>query len=758
MMVFIIAILLSHPSTQFGCGPFFDGAIFTFSVHPDFPLEKFAAGDLGVLRPGYARSYLTIAYRYMIGISLDQQEQKAALSVWHDRLSSGDVDSSAWVKAWLDARAKLPEAAKPTDALPIQIDATKNITNKDYYLTFLNCHEDAFRSAVTTLDRLTRQFNGNNDQLKDWVYGQDTVFKNCSGGPAIPIDEAANAPAQVRAERNYQIAAANFYAGNFDEAEKRFTQIGTDNSSPWKVIAPYLAVRCLVRKATLTGTENKVDTAVLQQAKDRLQKVLSDRNESTVYPAANRLMGYIRFRLDPETRIHELAQAVLQKNSGQTFYQNLWDYTDLISNNAHDDQDERKFDQLPTIGRQDDLTDWVLVFQVQDSAALDYSLKKYEQTSSLPWLAAAISKIDVTNPKASNLIDAVAKVKPSSPAYPTVEYHRLRLMIESGKKVPARTELDGLLAAGKNTLPASARNQFLSLRMRVASGLDDFLKYAQRNASALSINDDGREIPDEVGADADYNKALAAKLKLAMFDDDAATVLNERFPLSVLKDAAESKVLPSNLRRQLSMAVWVRAILLDKDDIAQAIAPELAQLAPEMKDLLADYEAASSPEARRYAALYSILKIPGTRPIVNSGVERETALAEIDNFRDNWWCALNQPVPKSDTAKKNKESFVKTVDGSEFLTAPQKSAAATEHKRLLALDTAPNYLCMQVVNWANEKGDDPRVPEALYLAVRATRYGCTNDSTGKFSKQAFDLLHKNYPKSTWAEKTKYWYK
>jgi hypothetical protein len=65
---------------------------------------------------------------------------------------------------------------------------------------------------------------------------------------------------------------------------------------------------------------------------------------------------------------------------------------------------------------------------------------------------------------------------------------------------------------------------------------------------------------------------------------------------------------------------------------------------------------------------------------------------------------------------------------------------------------------MQVVNWGNTKPDDPRVPEALYLAVRATRYGCTNDSTGKFSKQAYDLLHKNYPKSTWAEKTKYWYK
>jgi len=59
----------------------------------------------------------------------------------------------------------------------------------------------------------------------------------------------------------------------------------------------------------------------------------------------------------------------------------------------------------------------------------------------------------------------------------------------------------------------------------------------------------------------------------------------------------------------------------------------------------------------------------------------------------------------------------------------------------------------------NGKGfsQDPRVPEALHLAVRSTRYGCTDDNTTKFSKQAFQLLHKNYPKSEWAAKTKYWF-
>jgi hypothetical protein len=33
--------------------------------------------------------------------------------------------------------------------------------------------------------------------------------------------------------------------------------------------------------------------------------------------------------------------------------------------------------------------------------------------------------------------------------------------------------------------------------------------------------------------------------------------------------------------------------------------------------------------------------------------------------------------------------------------------------------------------WDWERPNDPRVPEALHLAVRATRYGCTDDETSQ---------------------------
>jgi hypothetical protein len=66
-----------------------------------------------------------------------------------------------------------------------------------------------------------------------------------------------------------------------------------------------------------------------------------------------------------------------------------------------------------------------------------------------------------------------------------------------------------------------------------------------------------------------------------------------------------------------------------------------------------------------------------------------------------------------------------------------------------------DWLVAETLAWAAARPDDPRLPEALHLAVRATRYGCTGEQTSAFSKQAFQLLHRRFPKSEWAAKTKY---
>ncbi len=86
-----------------------------------------------------------------------------------------------------------------------------------------------------------------------------------------------------------------------------------------------------------------------------------------------------------------------------------------------------------------------------------------------------------------------------------------------------------------------------------------------------------------------------------------------------------------------------------------------------------------------------------------------------------------------------------------------KKAAQQEMDRLVSLGAAPNYLAAQVLAWAKKHPEDPRVPEALHRAVRATRVGCRDNDTARYSKLAFQFLHHQYPDSEWAKKTRYWY-
>jgi hypothetical protein len=99
-----------------------------------------------------------------------------------------------------------------------------------------------------------------------------------------------------------------------------------------------------------------------------------------------------------------------------------------------------------------------------------------------------------------------------------------------------------------------------------------------------------------------------------------------------------------------------------------------------------------------------------------------------------------------------------------LLTEAQRKTAAGEWARLSEIGAAPAYLTEEALVWAKAHRDDPRVPESLYLAVRSTRYGCApnvpegrNSVTSPLSREAFEFLHRHYPKNPWTLKTKYWF-
>ena len=757
LLVCVLGVVLYRPQPLSSCGPFFARAAFTYTVHPDFPLEQFAAGALGVLQPTYARSYLAVAYRYLMGTGFNEAEQKALVALWRERLVSASAwNPEEWTKVWLAARGQVPGLAAVA-----RIDVFRAWGQ---FSNYLNCPADAFTTAANTLRRLQERLGPESPAVRAWTQAQDVVFAKCSDGANLTLRPATDP--QLRADSAYQMATMHFYSGNFDAAIEAFEAIARDTASPWQTLAPYLLARALVRKATLGAEEGKVDMAVLAQAEARVRTILEDSTQPAMHPAARRLLQFIRFRSMPTPRLHELAQALLKQDTPATLQQDLADYTLLLDKHLGDGTDTPAPGSATNAAavKDDALGDWLVTFAATDQAALTHALAQWEHTSALPWLVAALSKLDASHAQAAQLVAAAAQIPSTSPAFASVAFHRARLLLQAGKRDEARTYLDTVLAQGKEALPVSASNWLRAVRMQVARNLDEFLTYAQRLPSGITYDEDGRELPMQLFdvAASDVTESLPASVMEAHFDADATMLFNQAMPLSVRKEAVLRPVLPAHLRRELALTTWIEAALLDQIAVAQELAGGVAAQVPELKPYLDAYLAASGNDARKFAAVFLILKYPGTRPYVDEGVGRLTPLDQIDNYRNNWWCALQEKGKEPDAEAEGRPGnpllkMLREASALDFLTAAQKATVQAEVQKLRALETAPNYLVAQVLAWAKRMPNDPRVPEALHLAVRSTRYGCTDAKTTQLSKQAFQVLHKQYPQSPWARQTKYWY-
>jgi hypothetical protein len=744
-LALIVSVSFIRPQRTQACGPFFTDAIFVYSKHPDLPLEKFAAGKLGVLQPNWARSYLVAAYRNLSGISLSESEAKAIKGVWDDRLNlAWESNDDQWIKKWTEARKKVPAVAAPPE-----IKAYRNREKPHEYESFLNCQQDAFENAEATLNERIKRFGADSPAVRDWLGAQDKVFANCGEGKLIPEAAGPNSDSLIRADRAYQIAAANFYATNFDEARQQFDSIARDKSSPWRDKAGYLAARSLLRKGSLAEKEEDGRPA-LAEAETRLNAILKDNSLTTSHHASARLLNLTRLRLHPVEKIHELAHSLVKKDASPDFKQDVWDYTALLDKYLEEGDDSTK-PKRPDGLTSDELTDWVVTIQDSSPTAAAHSGEQWQKTKALPWLVAAIAKANGKQPQAGALLSTAAGIDRTSPAFPSVAFHSVRLLIESNRGNEARAMLDKILAGDRSQLSPSTLNLLLSQRTSLAQNLEEFLQTAPRVPAGLSDDSDGREMPEEESATKDTTKGNEQ-----FFDLDGANAFNKAMPVVLIKDAARSKTLAPNLRRDVAQAAFVRSALLDDRETAIPAAVLLEEMYPQLKEFLGAYQKAGTPDARRFAAAFLSLKFPGLRPFVSAGIGRTTALEEIDSYRDNYWCA-EPPNPQNTPMGDDEAAKAKPIAPPAFLNA-SRALAGTQFASIKALGTAPNYFCRIAIAWAEKNPADPRAPEALHLAVRSTRFGCTDGETGRWSKAAYDLLHMRYPNTTWAKNTKYWFK
>jgi hypothetical protein len=511
---------------------------------------------------------------------------------------------------------------------------------------------------------------------------------------------------------------------------------------------------------------------MMRAAQQKLEQVLSDPHSAPMHAAAQRLLDYVRFRTEPEKRVAELERLLLQPDPGPDFKQHLWDYVLLTSarQQAENQAEDQAEDQV------NDLSDWLATFHTDspeeilapprpaDPAAAARALAKWRAHHSLPWLLVALQQTPASDSSAAELLNAAAQVPATSPGYLTVRYYALRMTIRTTgpQQVAARAELDVLLSRASPDLAPGTRNLLNDERQRLATSLPDFLAHAAEVPAAVSVPEFFNEAEDEDNSDADQPKPSKQPPLLNAY---AAHVLAQQMPLAKLVESATSTALPNPLRREIARSTWMRAILVGDTSTADQLQPLLSELDNPLWKMMAPFRMASTNgnktntdnknDDKIFAAVFLTLQNPGLQPTVREGLLRSTTLGELDNFHDNWWCDPADVRGNEDGGDQNAQARAKSSPS--FLSADDERAAQNDLAKLAEAGPAPNFLTAKVVAYAAHHPGDARVPQALYLAVRSTRYGCSNKETTNWSAKAFQLLHQRYPKSEWAEKTKYHY-
>ena len=335
------------------CGPFTVEPLFSFTRHADYPLQDYAKGKIGIVPTSYGRMSLFVFYRELNDLPLSAKEQTQITEALSNRIGArpGDDESTPEpspqnnaVDQWKASRAKVFVGDPKLE---------KEKRYPDNYFYYTNCLDDSFRTAANTLEERIKQ-NGINDNIKEWLNGQDAVFANCGDGGKIPENVADNAPDWLKKDRAYQIAAATLYSGKDAEARAEFFKISNDSSSPWSKTAKFVVARTYIREASLieesepdysqTPDPNAANIAkqandnvanlsretvypvtksvdqkksekreLYQKAETNLKEILADDSMKEFHASANRLLGLVGFRAKPREQRRKLAENLVQK-------------------------------------------------------------------------------------------------------------------------------------------------------------------------------------------------------------------------------------------------------------------------------------------------------------------------------------------------------------------------------------------------------------------------------------------------------------
>ena len=780
LVVMCVAVGLWMATPSDGCGPYDFTLRASYDKGPEDE-KAYRAGQLGVFQAKYNERLLWMAYRHLNRLSVPPEPAvQDFLTVPIDKrwLHGKSQDGARHFDAWRRARRAME--------VPLEWEAddqsrTRIVIEEEYryYEYFLNCNDDAFRHALEVCEARREQFGEDSEEWRQWLRAQDTVFANCGEGEHIPEPLDESWPEILRQDRRYQIAAARFYATDYDGAEQDFRAIAEDPTSPWQELADYLVARVLIRKGELP------------QAADQLRSVVE--SGGPYAQPASKLLDHVRFRTAPGDFLNRLGDKLASPTlDAEGLDQNLEDLSLALSRQRWQGEEKRLpwMDLSAELSSGEDLVAWIQylrrVAHPYDSDNLWpdplEALARFETSGQAHWwLAAAMAAHahpkTLTDPEQFIRLRRLAPPeKAKSPADLALTYHRLRLSVDllaadqtladtsedteeetsaedSIQQIESR--LQDLLEKDSNDskgLSRSDRNRFQHLYARLATDLNTYVQRSIHQAAA-----GGYEEVELFSSDDSWIESEVKDRNYLFYP--AIDVLNQRPPKALL-DLARQPWMPVEQARRLAVVGWVRALGSESTSMAAEAAPLVADLLSEQHPELAKglRHLQSLPESERpFATALLVLQAPGFDAYLHHGEGFTQGLFMGPASTISWWCAGElqlEPIHATESrTPPTARPWMKEVldpysyDGSRYARTPMRKV---EIKSAVAL------LAPWIFRYADSKPTDTRVPEALHRLVRATRYGC-GQGHGEISKQAFRRLHRDYPSSPWTRKTPYWF-
>lgn len=730
---------------------------------PDHDRDQLLRGQVGIVLPTWDTMSQYLAWRAIVTAG------KPAFHATTPVRAASDVPAG-----WTDAATQHPDAG----------DAPHFSSRDDRP----NCSPDAQSFAGTTLAAIKARADKTPARIDAWIAAQQQVFALCERDPlevlASPDPLVAPLPAAEplywRQLREYQMAAAAFYAAHYGQSRAAFERIGHTAGHPMQAWGAYLALRSHLRAVQLpSGPATKPDAkgklpappeqvADLEALRKEGALILHDAALAPVHEATAATLRRAAYLLAPDHRFAELTAMLDDLRADPDRDDALDDWPFMGYGTGDDATDARTlvalraahpwFDWVNTITRDNpDATRLSSAPRAPAAASgacaseCAHATQAWSHSPAVSqgpedaaagqhraWLLATLMTQAPLTPAVER--EALA-VLTRAPEYASVRYYLADRLAASGQADGARTMSEGLLARLRGQKPASpsAINLVTQQRFGLATSVADATTYLLMSPVAATNPDTGE-------------RAAPADVAL-MPSDGGARWLARSLSVADLLVVARALPTPSAWRTRIAVAAWMRADLLGDAPAAEDASKLVEAWVPTLKPVTSRYRALPAGPERQHWLIVSALKRGlSPEPLVSyRDGDGQYPVQKPDEVVADLWCRIGAADnADSPLAHPNDTMPLPDVSG-------DRARRDAERARLLKMHSATGFVGLHAIAWAETHPADKDEAWLLYVAIQSSKGGCIDPDHTAISKKAWQVLHKRFPRSTWTDQSPYFY-